>query len=167
MSLRMLRTEYVNSNSASSFVAPAGAIVYDPTSNSLFFGVAGTTAKEISATSSVAYATTTASSGNITQTLRPGGARAAAGLYRLSVYLEITTAAGAGTYEIKGLYTDDAKAEQVELVSAGASLTAVGSSQSSAVIYSNGTADVSYTVLVTGITGTPVYVAKAVLERLA
>lgn len=117
-------------------------------------------------TSMVAYNTTTAASGNIQVNLQPNGNQAPAGTYRMSVYFEVTTVATGGTYGIQALYTDEAKAETLQLVNTGTVLTSLGATQATAVIRTNGSANVTYKVTVSGITGTPSYTAYATLERL-
>lgn len=119
------------------------------------------------ATINSAFATSTASSGNIQQNLQYRGNLAPAGLYRVTVYTEVTTAATAGTYGIQVLYTDDAKSETLQMVAAGQSMTSLGATQGTAVIRTSGSANIAYKVAVTGITGTPSYTAYATLEKLS
>lgn len=118
-------------------------------------------------TTTQSYVTSTASSGNITINLQPGGATALAGLYRVSLFIEVTVVATAGTYGGRVTFTDDAKAETLQCIPTGTAMTATGMTQCTAAVRSTGAANIQVQMNVTGITGTPTYTLLATLERLS
>lgn len=92
----------------------------------------------------------------------------AAGMYRASVYVEVTTAGTAGTLAVQIKYSDDNGAQAVDpLPVATLSLAATGFSQGIIVIRSGSATAIKYNTTATGILGSPRYALKIVLERLS
>lgn len=93
---------------------------------------------------------------------------AAAGMYRASVYAEVTTAGTAGTVSFQIKYSDDNGAQAVDpLPVANLSLAATGFSQGMIVIRSGSATAIKYNATVTGLLGTPKFALKIILERLS
>ena len=111
---------------------------------------------------SVAASGTTASS---QVNLQPNGVMATAGLYRVSIFIEVTTIGTAGTIQPQVLFTDDAIAETIS--GTAFTVTATGMTQMSAVIYSTGVLNIVAKATASGITGGCVYTMKSAIERLA
>jgi hypothetical protein len=89
-----------------------------------------------------------------------------AGLYRLTYYLNVTTAGTAGTVQLTVTYTDDAGAKTQ--TSTAVSMTTLGNSaQGVFVLYTAGAVNVQYATTVAGATGAPAYSLTMQAERLS
>ena len=89
-----------------------------------------------------------------------------AGLYRVTYYLNVTTAGTAGTVQLNLTYTDDAIAQTQH--SASVSMTTLGNmAQGVFVFYTAGAVNVQYSTTVAGATGTPAYSLNLQAERLS
>jgi hypothetical protein len=96
-----------------------------------------------------------------------GGGTAPAGLYRLSAALNTTTAGTAGMASLGISYTGNGVARTVPCVAASLStLNTTGAGFQTLVFYSDGAANIQYSVAVSGAAGSPQYALQIALERL-
>ena len=73
------------------------------------------------------------------------------GLYRMNVYVVITTAQAADAVTVNAIYTDDQQAETVAVIN-GVSTAAQGAFQGSVILQNTATANISYSVTTTAST---------------
>jgi hypothetical protein len=94
--------------------------------------------------------------------LQVGGGIAPAGLYRVTVYGKCTTAGG-GIFTVNILFNDGTAARTNSLGISLASTTFQGIIY---VVKTDGSANIQYSVTLTGVTGSPVYALDIAMERL-
>jgi hypothetical protein len=103
--------------------------------------------------------------------LQCGGATCPVGVYRVTVYVAVTTAGTAGTLDISLGWNDGAAARTATNGSNGMppdiSLTSTSNfAQGSTIVKPDGTHDITYAITLAGVTGTPKYAIFVDLERL-
>ncbi len=95
------------------------------------------------------------------------GSLPAAGLYRISVYLDVVTAGTAGTLSTRINFTPDDTVASFSIATSPYTITAIGGASGAVIVESSGTAQITYEVDTTLFTaGSLSYSLRIVGEKL-